>query len=168
MRHGRLLGALGHASGWWLGDWIRYGNARYGDKYTAAAELTGYDAHTLTNMAYVAGRFDVARRRENLSFSHHAALAALPADDQELWLQRVEAGNLSVRSLRSELRAVQRRVAARADLSKTRPSNGRPRRRHRHDEPDALQGPVVVCPSCGHHISGVDRTNVAAAHFKAH
>ena len=37
------------------------------------------------NMVYVASRFEVSRRREMLSWSHHAALAALDRDGQELW-----------------------------------------------------------------------------------
>src|SRR5688500_590657 len=59
IRQGRWLGALGRASAWWIGDWIRYGNARYGEWYEPAARLTGYDLHSLRNMAYVAGRFEV-------------------------------------------------------------------------------------------------------------
>jgi len=125
LEQGRWLGAVGRASSWWIGDWVRYGTARYGDRYAKAAQLTGYDVQSLMNMAYVAGRFSVSRRRERLSFSHHAELAALPQDDQELWLDRAEAGLLSVRTLRAELRAVRSKVA------------GRPA----HE---------LVCPECGH------------------
>src|SRR5687767_9839232 len=74
VRQGHWLGALGRASGWWIGDWVRYGNARYGERYGPAVRVTGYDVHSLRNMAYVAGRFDVPRRRGGLSFSHHAEL----------------------------------------------------------------------------------------------
>jgi len=62
-------------------------------------------------MAYVAGRFEVPRRREALSFSHHAELAGLPAEEQDLWLDRAEASALSVRSSRSELLHARRRAA---------------------------------------------------------
>jgi hypothetical protein len=96
-RQGRWLGALGRGSGWWIGDWVRYGNARYGDRYGPAARVTGYDVQSLMNMAYVAGRFEVSRRRDGLSFSHHAEVASLPAEEQDLWLDRAEAGTLSVR-----------------------------------------------------------------------
>jgi hypothetical protein len=36
------------------------------------------------NMAYVAGRYEISRRPEKLSFSDHAGLAGLPTEDQEL------------------------------------------------------------------------------------
>jgi hypothetical protein len=127
VEQGRCLGAIGRGSNWWIGDWIRYGSARYGDKYAAASRVTGYDEQSLMNMSYVAGRFDASRRRASLSFSHHAELAGLPPDDQELWLDRAEAGALSVRVLRAELRKARRRSSARTQ---------------------AAEG--VVCPHCGH------------------
>ena len=123
VRQGRWLGAIGRGSGWWIGDWLRYGNSRYGDRYGAAARVTGYDQHSLRNMTYVAGRFEVARRRAALSFSHHAELAALSAAEQELWLDRAESEALSLRSLRSEMRAARRRAAspvARAEARRRR------------------------------------------------
>ena len=131
IEQGRWLGAVGRASGWWIGDWIRYGNGRYGEKYEEAARLTGYDSQSLMNMAYVAGRYEPSRRREGLSFSHHAELAALSAADQELWLDRIEAGRLSVRALRFELREARRRTALRA----ARAPELEPR-----------------CPHCGHQL----------------
>jgi hypothetical protein len=151
IRQGRWLGALGRASGWWIGDWIRYGNARYGERYEAAARLTGYDVHSLRNMAYVAAHFEIPRRRAGLSFSHHAELACLPPEEQELWLDRVEAGDLSVRTLRIRLRETRDRVASRAALAEpSRPGAehsaliGRPIRRAMAE---------VTCPECGHHFA---------------
>jgi hypothetical protein len=120
VRHGRWLGALGRGSGWWIGDWLRYGNSRYGDRYGAAAGVTGYDQQSLRNMAYVAGRFEVPRRRGALSFSHHAELAALAVEEQDLWLDRAEAGEWSLRSLRSELRSARRHAALRAGAAESR------------------------------------------------
>src|ERR671919_1605493 len=120
VEQGRCLGAIGRGSAWWIGDWVRYGSSRYGDKYAAAAQVTGYDAHSLMNMAYVASRFEPSRRRPGLSFSHHAELAGLAPEDQELWLDRAEAGGLSVRALRSELRKARQRSAARLALAEGR------------------------------------------------
>jgi hypothetical protein len=142
VEQGRCLGAIGRASAWWIGDWIRYGSTRYGDKYGAASRITGYDVQSLMNMAYVASRFEAGRRRPGLSFSHHAELAGLAPEDQELWLDRAEAGALSVRALRVELRKVRQRSAERVALARAR-----------------LEAPLpvdeaVVCPHCGHRIGG--------------
>jgi hypothetical protein len=178
---GRWLGAVGRGCGWWIGDWLRYGNARYGERYGPAARVTGYDVQTLMNMAYVAGRFDTSRRRDRLSFSHHAELAGVPAQEQDLWLDRAEAGALSVRSLRSELRQTRHRVAARAALAVARqerpPGTGRALEPPSFASPsviglDTLETPgsgpehEVVCPECGHRFAAADgpRPRLSLAH----
>jgi hypothetical protein len=142
VQQGRWLGALGRASAWWIGDWVRYGSARYGDKYSAASHVTGYDVQSLMNMAYVSSRFEISRRRSGLSFSHHAELAGLAPEDQELWLDRIEAGGLSVRALRTELRHARRRSAARLAAAEGRPE-------HEDHPPD---DEMVECPHCGNHF----------------
>jgi hypothetical protein len=176
-RQGQWLGALGRGSGWWIGDWLRYGNARYGERYVAAGQVTGYDVQSLRNMAYVAGRFEVPRRRAALSFSHHAELAGLSPEEQDLWLDRAEVGALSVGSLRSELRRTRHRAASRRALGEAR--RGRdgevaavfPKAVPKGDEvnpPKFAHGATglgvkknvfqtidadVVCPKCGHHFA---------------
>ena len=131
--HGRRLGALSRGAGWWIGDWLQYGNARFGERYERAAHITGYDVQTLMNMAYVASRFEAGRRREGLSFSHHAELAALDPEAQDHWLERAEGERLSVRCLRDELRRHRRRLEALERAVAATPAPAR----------------HTVCPDCG-------------------
>lgn len=56
----------------------------------AGREDHGHDKQTLMNMVYVASRIDVERRRERLSWSHHAEVAATEREQQEHWLDRAE------------------------------------------------------------------------------
>lgn len=128
---GRSLGTLGRCSKWWIGDWIRYGNSKFGERYTRATTITGYDAQSLMNMVWVASRFDISRRRENLSWSHHEAVASLEADEQEKWLDRASENRLSVADLRLELRTA-RKAAAEEEPE---------------DEVDE-EGNEVTCPHC--------------------
>jgi hypothetical protein len=131
---GRRFGEIGRCSQWWLGDWIQYGNARFGERYSRAVKLTGYDAQSLMNMVYVASRFAIYRRRENLSWSHHATLAALEVAEQEHWLTRASEEKLSVADLRVELRGARRASATVADV----------------DSPRQLTtAHTFVCPNCG-------------------
>ena len=106
---GRRLGAIGRCGQWGIGDWIRYGNSRFGERYSRAARITGYDAQTLMNMVYVASRYEVSRRRENLSWSHHETLASLDPEAQDRWLDRAAIERLSIADLRLELRDWRRR-----------------------------------------------------------
>jgi hypothetical protein len=143
LRQCRCLGSVARASGWWIGDWSRYGSPRYGEKYDAAARITGYDVQSLMNMPYVASRFKFSRRREKLSFSHHAELAALTPDEQERWLDRAEREGLSVRALRDGLRR-SARSPQRLGPSQAVLGADDVRRSGRDAE--------VVCPQCGHHF----------------
>ncbi|HEX5608544.1 MAG TPA: hypothetical protein VFX45_00470 [Solirubrobacterales bacterium] len=108
VRAGQRLGAMTRCSQWWLGDWIRYGTARWGEKYKEASRITGYDVQSLRNIAYVAGSIDVSRRRDDLTWSHHAEVSSLEPGEQSRWLDLAAAEKMSVSDLRIELRAVRR------------------------------------------------------------
>jgi len=100
---GRRLSRITNASPWWLGDWLVYGQHAYGDRYASAIEVTGLNYQTLRNYAWVARRFIMSRRRDTLSFQHHAEVAALQEPDQELWLQRAVTFGWSKAALRRNL-----------------------------------------------------------------
>jgi len=57
--------------------------AKWGGKYEEAVRETGYDEGTLRNSASVCRRVEMSRRRDKLSFAHHAEVAKLPAEEQE-------------------------------------------------------------------------------------
>jgi hypothetical protein len=102
---GRELFVINDASAWWLGDWLVYGQSRYPDRYKRAIEGTSLHYKTLRNYAWVARKFDVSRRHGALSFQHHAEVAGLPAEEQDVWLARAEERGWSVSELRRQLRA---------------------------------------------------------------
>jgi hypothetical protein len=104
-RVGQQIALLSSSSAWWLGDWLIYGQARFPDRYKQAVEETSLDYQTLRNYAWVARKFPVSRRRDTLSFQHHAAVASLPTAEQDLWLDRASAGRCSVAELRARLKA---------------------------------------------------------------
>jgi hypothetical protein len=135
---GRRLGAIGRCSQWWIGDWIRYGTSRWGEKYAEAARVTGYDVASLRNMAWVASQFDLSLRSDKLTWSHHVLLAPLAPDEQAHWLDRASRERLSVADLRLELRA------SRNGDGEASPSG----------EKAASPSPsgVLVCPHCGHKL----------------
>lgn len=103
-RIGKQISLITDSSAWWLGDWLIYGEKEYADRYRMAIEQTSLDYQTLRNYAWVARRFSHARRRDKLSFAHHAEVAALTPADQDLWLRRAEHFGWSRNRLRRELR----------------------------------------------------------------
>lgn len=130
---GRRLGAISRCNKWWVGDWLHYGASRWGERYSEAAKVTGYDPKSLRNIAYVSLRFVPSRRRDNLSWSHHAEVAALSDQEQDCWLDLSTRQRLSVSDLRFELRAS--------------------RRHSGDDQPTPLASPTpALCPHCGRPI----------------
>jgi hypothetical protein len=91
-----------------MGDWLVYGQERYADRYRQAIELAGLDYQTLRNYAWVARQFRWERRHEQLSFQHHAEVAALPPDEQDSWLSRAEQHRWSRNQLRNHIRESRR------------------------------------------------------------
>jgi len=89
---------------WWLGDLLRYGEAKWGEKYTQAVEETPFTHGTLRNDVWVATAIDQSRRNDRLTFSHHAVVAALPPAEQDEWLDRAEREGWSSRQLWAESR----------------------------------------------------------------
>lgn len=105
---GVKIARIADSSAWCLGDWLIYGQHIYADRYRQAVAMAGLDYQTLRNYAWVARRFELSRRRERLSFQHHAEVAALPAAEQDLWLDRAEQGAWSRNELRRTIRADRR------------------------------------------------------------
>jgi hypothetical protein len=166
---GRRLGALGRVSNWLIGDWVREGVARWGERYAEASKITGFDPHSLRNMAYVASRFDSSLRRDNLTWSHHALIAALELKHQVYWLDRAAELKWSVSDLRTMMRTESRAgasthptvatsthpavagVPANANANAERHSAGaHPSQREPAQDAAACAATrVVQCPHCG-------------------
>jgi hypothetical protein len=104
IRIGRHLLDICTSSAWCLGDWLVYGEVAYTGRYRDAIEQTSLDYQTLRNYAWVAKRFSLSRRRDALSFGHHAEVAALPEPEQDFWLRKAEELGWSVKRLRYEVR----------------------------------------------------------------
>ncbi|WP_037502713.1 LmbU family transcriptional regulator [Solirubrobacter soli] len=102
---GRRLSHVSSRATWALGDWLLFGERAFGGRYRTAVEATNLDYQTLRNYAWVAGSFAPHRRRPELSFQHHAELAAMTEIEQDLWLNRAVTGRWSRNELRRRLRA---------------------------------------------------------------
>jgi hypothetical protein len=82
-RIGRQLQLADIAIQWWIGDWLVYGEHRWGDKYAQAIEVTGRREQTLKNYHFVASSIEKSRRRYELNYSIHAEVAPLEPEEQD-------------------------------------------------------------------------------------
>jgi hypothetical protein len=102
---GRRLGRAHSAVQWWIGDWLVFGEARFGEMYEQALQETGRSRGGLMNLKSVAKQLQPSVRRSDLSWSHHRQVMSLPSGDQREWLERAAAEGWSVDLLGDVLRA---------------------------------------------------------------
>ena len=101
---GAQIARVVDSSAWCLGDWLVYGERRFIDRYRDAVAAVGLEYQTLRNYAWVTRRFELSRRRQCLTFQHHAEVASLSSQEQDEWLDRAERGGWSRNQLRKAVR----------------------------------------------------------------
>ena len=97
---------------WWIGDWLYFGERKYGEMYSQAFEATGLSEETCRKAWQVAKRFENGRRLPNLTWGHHLEVAFLPVDQQDELLCRAVREGLSTRELRAEVSRIRNVIAA--------------------------------------------------------
>ncbi len=91
LEEGEELKKRDSQSAWDWGEWWNSG-AAYGEraKKVRSDDWEGPSYSTITNRASVCSEIKVSRRRETLSFRHHAEVCVLPVDDQDKLLDECE------------------------------------------------------------------------------
>lgn len=92
----------------WLGDWLNYGEKKWGEKYAQAIEDTGLDYQTLKNASWVAGKIDLSRRRDTLPFGQHAEVASLEPNQQNEVLDWAESEHATIKEVRQKVKEIKR------------------------------------------------------------
>lgn len=167
----------------WLGDWLNYGEQRWGEMYAQAIDMTDFAYDTLARDKYVMGRVSFCIRRQNLTFSHYQAVAALETEaERALWLERASVGEngqrWSVRQLKEGIkgalpagpapsdngRSAPAPITSRAELAQARaeldaaPDPVRAAMVHTFEAalklPTTLDAEWHECPKCGHRWAG--------------
>lgn len=101
---GEQLFTVADSSTWWIADWLAFGESAFKDRYLQAVKETHLNYQTLRNYTWVARRFELPRRRDSLTFGHHAEVAALDVPEQDYWLRKAEEFGWSRNKLRAEVR----------------------------------------------------------------
>lgn len=146
---GRQLSDVCTSSAWYLGDWLAYGEMTYRGRYRDAVEQTSLDYQTLRNYAWVVRRFPLSRRRDSLSFGHHAEVAVLPEAEQDFWLRKAEESRWPVKRLRSEVRASLSERSAGEPAGQDSPSQRPPNRLHLQLTPEQMHACHAAASNAG-------------------
>lgn len=114
---GRFLGSIDKRSRWYIGDWLNFGEAVYGEsaaqgveattseRYSEAERVTGLDHGTLMNIRSVCAKVPRENRRKDLGFWIHSEVAKLDAAEQPRWLDAAIENGWSKTDLRDAIRA---------------------------------------------------------------
>lgn len=113
---GRFLGSVDRRARWYIGDWLNFGEAVYGEeaaqaveattaeRYQEAERVTGLDHGTLMNIRSVCSKIARSRRRKELGFWIHVEVAPLEPDEQVHWLQQAIDNGWTKSELRQAIR----------------------------------------------------------------
>lgn len=106
---GMTIKMLAKGAQWWVGDWLNFGEARYGEKYSQYINDIGLAYGTLANYQSIGGKFVPGRRREELSFGHHESVLALEnPDQQDEFLEKAVQESWTREQLRAAIREFNR------------------------------------------------------------
>ena len=99
-----LLGRMHEAVRFAIGDAIVLGEHLYHEEAYQAIEAMGLSVDARREYVRVAQQVPRSIRREDLSWSHHRAVAAMKPPEQKKWLRAAEEGGLSHAELREAIR----------------------------------------------------------------
>ena len=102
MKVGRTLSDMANSTPWWVGDWVNYGEAKYGETYSQGLTLWSCAYQSLANMAYVARQYP-PETRTSLSWTHHRYAASLPLGERLGLLERAKEEEWTSRQLQVEV-----------------------------------------------------------------
>jgi hypothetical protein len=111
---GESFGVALQTAAWCVGDWMLYGERKWGrqlllngeefdsdkpsrlpaEAFDAAVRSTGLDRQTLSQYASVCRKIPKEERRINLSFAHHRILAPLPSPQRLEWFSLLDSESI--------------------------------------------------------------------------
>lgn len=115
-----LLGRLHEEVRFAMGDAIVKGEMHFGEECYQMIEHMNLSEEARREYVRVSTRVPRSRRRKDLSWSHHRAVAALEPVKQKAWLKRASEEQLSHHALRLELREAGDSLPASPALSQCR------------------------------------------------
>lgn len=103
---GEWLKRAEKAVGFWIGDWLNYGERKWGEMYSQAMEDTGLEYDTLRKFRNITKNLDFGIRMPNLSFKVNSAVARddLTRDEKRMFLESAAEKDLTYDELKKEIK----------------------------------------------------------------
>ena len=97
---------------WWIGDWLNFGLTK---EYDKVIEETGYSYQTLARLSSLCNKFEITRRRVNLTFEHHKEVQSFEDHEQEELLKYAEHHDLNRNDFRGYIKRWKRQKFIKED-----------------------------------------------------
>jgi hypothetical protein len=94
---------------WAIGDWLNYGEQKYGEMYAQALDETEYSRQTLRNAKWVAGQLSISNRQFNVSWQFYQMVASQPDNIRNELLSQAELEGWTQDELRKAIKQNKRR-----------------------------------------------------------
>jgi N6-adenosine-specific RNA methylase IME4 len=104
---GRQMKSISGSIQLWLGDWLNFGERKYGEKYSQALDEGNYEYQTLMNYSSIARRTEATRNLltvSRLSMGHWNHIANLDPKSQITFAEKSNDNNWTVLELRDAIR----------------------------------------------------------------
>jgi len=101
---GKFIKKCEGAVHFWIGDWLNYGEKKWGKMYAQAIDQTGYDYQTLANDKWLSKNIDISDRSENLGVRHAQQIASLPEEEKKFWAEEIKKEAIPVRELKEKIK----------------------------------------------------------------
>lgn len=99
-RIGRTFQQIKNSLAWWVGDWLNFGDRKFGEAAMQAVEDTGKSMETLLKWKAVSFRVPRNIRRSDLGWTHHFYVAYVPEEQRGKLLDLAANIDLSSRELK--------------------------------------------------------------------
>jgi hypothetical protein len=80
---GQVLRRTSSQVQWAIGDWLLYGEHKFGEMYVQAADMTGYDQGYLRHLTRASKAIPSVMRHHNLGHSYYVAVALTDLSDED-------------------------------------------------------------------------------------
>jgi hypothetical protein len=97
---------------WWIGDLVKYGEARFGEGFYAAINPDPTTADMIGRHAGVSRAFPVSQRDEGLSWTHHREVTKLKPAERKLVFEYAKRNGIASGKMREAVRVLKARRSA--------------------------------------------------------
>lgn len=101
---GRFIKKAEGSVHFWIGDWLNYGEQKWGEMYSQAMDATEYEYGTLRDDKWLSKSIQLSERSDNLGVGQARLIAPLPEEEKKYWSEEIKKEPIPVRELKKKIK----------------------------------------------------------------